>query len=71
MTRFEVYRLIYAVMKREFSNYSKYFLDYNPLLTFEDNASRMANIYAVQNTEELWRGMFKDVDLGDEKEEHY
>lgn len=53
MTHKQVYEKIYQYKKREFA-LSPYWVDYNPLLTVKDNASRMANIYAVQNTRRLW-----------------
>ena len=56
--RREIYKLLYNFMKKEFSNPSKYWLRYNQNLTIQDNASRMANIYAVQNTEKAYQSQF-------------
>lgn len=57
--REEIYKSLYDEMKKEFANPSIYFIRYNHKLSIEDNASRMANIFAVKNTEWVYQNQFK------------
>lgn len=55
VTREVIYKELYLYLKEEFLNSSKWFLLYNKQLTFDDNASRLANMFAVQHTENVYK----------------